>query len=228
MIQLTKDGIAGTVNLEGLARQFEESHVFRLAQLLHSDLVQMISSRLETCEWTTRDDGKIAREAEPTDLAPANILTFATNTLEFLNLMRVIARCPEIKYFSGRVYRMAATADHFDSWHSDLGDPRNDRLVGMSINLSHRPYQGGLFRLRDEASGEILCQLPNTGRGDALFFRISPALKHMVTPIEGSEPKTAFAGWFQSGKTDFYSRLRLKSVPAPTDVLATVPQPNRT
>jgi hypothetical protein len=78
----------------------------------------------------------------------------------------------------------------------------------MSINLGSRPYQGGIFRLRDQASGSVLCELPNTGQGDGIFFRISPALAHMVTPIEGSEPTTAFAGWFFSGEVDYYADLR--------------------
>jgi hypothetical protein len=81
--------------------------------------------------------------------------------------------------------------------------------VGMSINLGRRPYQGGVFRLRDEASGAVLCDLPNTSQGDAIFFRVSPTLKHMVTPIQGTEPKIAFAGWFRSGAMGFYASVRL-------------------
>ena len=104
---------------------------------------------------------------------------------------------------------MAPGADHFDSWHADVGTTHRDRLVGMSINLSPRPYQGGAFLLREEASGEIICALSNIGPGDAICFRISSALKHMVTPLVGKEPKTAFAGWFRSGDRDFYSALKL-------------------
>jgi hypothetical protein len=74
----------------------------------------------------------------------------------------------------------------------------------MSINLALHPYQGGVFRLRDETSGRILCDLSNTGAGDAILFRISSGLKHMVTAIEGLVPKTAFAGWFRSGDSNFY------------------------
>lgn len=208
MIQLTKAGLAGAANLQELAHQYEQSHVFRLSRLLHPDLIQMISARLEHCTWTTQADGKIAREAEPADPAPAHILNFAANTSEFLDLMRRITHHDEIKLFGGRVYQMGPAADHFDSWHADIGTTHNDRLVGMSINLSPRPYNGGVLRLRDEASGQVLCELPNTGQGDAILFRISPALKHMVTPLLGTEPKTAFAGWFRSGDINFYSMLK--------------------
>lgn len=208
MIQLTKTGLTGTANIRELAQQFEQSHAFSLPSLLHPDLLEMISSRLEHCSWTTRDDGAIAREAFPSDLAPASVLNFAINTADFLDLIRGITNQPAIRLFGGRVYRMTPAADHFDSWHADVGTTHQDRLVGMSINLSPQPYQGGVFQLRDESSGKVLHELFNTGPGDAIFFRISPALKHMVTPLIGNGSKTAFAGWFRSGDNDFYSMLK--------------------
>ena len=214
MIYLTKSGMAGFANLEELAHQFERSHVFRLPRLLHSDLIQMISPRLESCTWMAHEDGKIATEEKPVDATPASILHLATNTPEFLDTIRLITRCEQIKWFSGRVYRMSR--DHFDSWHSDRGTPQ-DRLVGMSVNLSPHRYQGGVFRLRNKTTGETLCELPNTGRGDAICFRISSSLEHMVTPLVGSEHKIAFAGWFQSGDTDFYSMVRGAPLSGPND-----------
>jgi hypothetical protein len=207
MVQLTKAGLVGKTNLEELARQFEQSHTFRLPRLLHPELIQMISSRLQTCTWTPHDDGDIARELLPGDVAPVNVLNFAANTSEFLNLIRGITGC-EVSSFGGRVYKMVPGSNHFDSWHGDNGKDTDLRMVGMSINLSSRPYLGGLFRLRDESTKQILSELPNTGEGDAIFFRISPLLRHMVTTLVGTEPKTAFAGWFLSGEKDFYSTLK--------------------
>jgi hypothetical protein len=207
MIQLTKQGLAGTADLAELEHQFEQSHVFRLPGLIHPDLMQFVSSRLGSCTWTTEDDGKIAREAVPGNSAPLSVLNFVANTPGFLDLIRRITRCRHIRCFGGRVYRMGPTSDHFDSWHADIGTTHDDRLVGMSINLGSRPYVGGVFRLRDEATGRVLSELPNTRQGDAIIFRIATELKHMVSPLEGSEPKTAFAGWFRSGEIDFYASL---------------------
>jgi hypothetical protein len=208
MIQLTRQGLDGTLDLAELNTQFQHSHVFRMPGLLHPDLLHFISSRLDSCNWITRDDGAIARESAPDNPALAGALNFAANTSEFLDLVRRVTDCPQITWFSGRIYRMAPSENHFDSWHADIGTTDQDRLVGMSINLGSRSYQGGIFRLRDEASGTVLCELPNTGRGDGIFFRISPTLMHLVTRVEGSEPKTAFAGWFLSGEVDYYGDLR--------------------
>lgn len=207
MIQLTKVGMIGTVDFDTCAREFEESHAFRLPGLLSADLVRIVYSRLELSAWTPHEDGKIASETLPEDPAPGGILNFAVNTIEFLELIRRITSC-DIKTFGGRIYQMAPASLHHDSWHADIGKTHTDRLVGMSINLSARPYEGGRFRLRDGASGAILCELTNTGQGDAIFFRISRDLQHMVTPIVGCEPKIAFAGWFRSGASDFYSSLQ--------------------
>ena len=214
MLQLTREGLVCSGQIERLTHAFEQTHVLRLPQLLHADLMRMIAPRLEHCTWTAQCHGTIAREAVPDAPAPANILNFVANTPEFIELARRITQCSEISWFSGRVYRMVAAGGHYDSWHADLGTAHRDRLVGMSINLGLHPYQGGVFRLRDETSGEILCELPNTGAGDAILFRISPALRHMVTAISGTEPKTAFAGWFRSGESSYYSMLRAPIFPA--------------
>ena len=208
MIQLTKQGLVGSVESLQLEQQFDCLHVFRLRRLLAPELVQFVSSRLGSCTWTTTNDGDIARESAPGDPIAMEVLNFAVNTPRFLDIIRGITRCHEIASFGGRIYRMLADGDHFDSWHADIGSTRRDRLVGMSINLGPIAYEGGVFRLRDEATGKILCELPNCGQGDAIFFRISQALKHMVTPLGGDVPKTAFAGWFRSGETGYYTDLQ--------------------
>lgn len=208
MVQLARHGFVGAPDVVPLAREFRESHVFRLPDLLHSSLLGYLSSQLDSCAWTTRDDGKIAREALPENFGSTSALNFAANTPAFLALIREVTGCVEICGFKGRIYRMAPAADHFDSWHSDVGATTPDRLVGMSINLGRHPYEGGCFRLRDASAGTVLLELPNQRYGSAIFFRISPALEHMVTPVLGSEPKTAFAGWFYGNRTGYYDEIR--------------------
>jgi hypothetical protein len=68
----------------------------------------------------------------------------------------------------------------------------------MSVNLSLRGYEGGIFQLREWSSKRILAEIANTGWGDATLFRISAELEHQVTEVTGEQPKTAFAGWFKS------------------------------
>jgi hypothetical protein len=99
---------------------------------------------------------------------------------------------------------MIPALGHYDSWHDD--DFQN-RLIGMSINLSPIGYEGGLFQMRKRKSDDILAQIANTGFGDALIFRISGDLEHRVAGVEGTEPKTAFAGWFQPDLPEYLGDL---------------------
>ena len=62
--------------------------------------------------------------------------------------------------------------------------------------------------MRKQGSKRLLVQIANTGLGDAMLFRISGNLEHRVTEVTGDQPKTAFAGWFQSGELDLASRLK--------------------
>ena len=73
------------------------------------------------------------------------------------------------------------------------------RLVGLSINLTARPYEGGLLQIRDANTEVILAEKANTGYGDAMIFRISPGLEHQVTPVTSDTPRLVLAGWFSSG-----------------------------
>ena len=204
MIQLTKSGLACECDLNTLMHQFSEQHTARLRQLLHPDLIQMILEDLECGAWMPRDHGAIGRELLLDGVRAVGVLRFVVNTPEFLKTVERITQCGSISVFDGRIYRMAPGTDHYDSWHDDTND---NRLVGMSVNLGSLPYLGGVFQLRKNSCEEILCEVPNVVQGDAILFRISPELKHRITPVQGTQPKTAFAGWFRSAAPDFFSEL---------------------
>ena len=68
----------------------------------------------------------------------------------------------------------------------------------MSINLSSEIYSGGVLQIRDCPSQRIVHEVANVGFGDGVVFRLNDSLEHRITDVEGSVPKTAFAGWFRS------------------------------
>jgi len=135
---------------------------------------------------------------------PFDILHFLTNDPKLFWMIEQITRCGRVGCFEGRVYRMIPGCDHYDSWHDDVSD---GRMVGMSINLSTEVYVGGIFQLRECKSKEILYQMANIGFGDGIIFRLAHHLVHRITNVEGTAPKTAFAGWFKS-QPDFRSLWR--------------------
>jgi hypothetical protein len=205
MIRLTRTGLLCDEDLGALHAEFARAHAIRLPGLFDPDLMRVISRELESGAWVTNQDGDIAREVRSTDIRAPAVAEFVLNTPELLSAVRRISGCEAIVRFHGRIYRMIPGTDHYDSWHDDCGD---GRLVGISINLGPRPYLGGTFQFRRLDSEDILGELPNIVPGDAILFRISEDLVHRITPMEGAEPKTAFAGWFESGSSDYFTALR--------------------
>jgi hypothetical protein len=205
VIQLTKNGFTCPADLDALAHQFTQQHTIRLPQLLHGDLMRTILGNIEQGAWRPYDHGEIGRELLLEGSGALQALRFVAQTPEFLKTVECITQCRPISVFDGRVYRMVPGTDNYDSWHNDV---HGTRLVGMSINLGSDPHSGGVFQLRKKGEKAILCEVPNVVQGDAILFRISNELNHRITPMEGTEPKTAFAGWFESGASNFFSELR--------------------
>jgi hypothetical protein len=206
VIQLVKEGFSGSADIEILRDQFERTHTTRLRQLIHPDLMRRVWHSLDNSRWKDLEHKRIGREVMPEDQVMVAALNFVVNTPGFLEVIRQITGCAGINQFAGRIYRMLPNCGHSETWHNDMKEP--DRLVGMSVNLGSDPYCGGVFRLRDSITTEVLAELPNTGRGDAILFRISKKLEHEVTTVEGTIPKTAFAGWFKAAERDLFSLIR--------------------
>ena len=218
MIQLTYRGVSGEPEISGLRSEFERNHMFSIPQLLDDNLLAFLSGRLKNAKWNGSEYKRIGSEATLDDPLMLNALTFVINTPRFLDLIRGITGCDRINNFGGRVYRMsphpegAGAAPAAFHWHDDTSDTK--RLVGMSVNLSEEPYEGGTFRLRKTGSHKTLGDLPNLRFGGAIFFRITPELEHMVSAIEGNAPKTAFAGWFSA--VNWTHRGAIQGLPAET------------
>jgi hypothetical protein len=208
MIQLSRNGVADTSDVAALQQEFHRTRTFRIPGLIEQNVLASLLDRLERSAWTVREHKKIGMEASPEDSVVVYSLNFLANRPEFLDAARRITGIDGIKAFKGRIYRLADST-HYDSWHDDC---TGTRLLGMSVNLGRIPYAGGVFRLREQDSDTLLCELPNTGPGDSIFFQIKKGLEHMVTAVEGVVPKTAFAGWFIGSEWDYYQDVR--SIPA--------------
>ena len=184
-----------------------------LPKLLSSELLKLLSLRLEQQQWVRRIEEDIATEDVLDDGSALGLLHFVTNTPDFLEAVRSICACTELTTFRGRVYRFVPNSIHHDSWHDDVGDEMDRRVLGMSVNLGSRRYAGGILQMRERDSERMVFEIANTGWGDATLFRISDRLEHQVTTVTGSEPRTAFAGWFRSHERDFFSSMRRASAP---------------
>jgi hypothetical protein len=205
MIQLARSGVlVDRKDVERMRLEFGERHFVLLPQLIEPALLNFLLPRLEQASWRQRTHEGIGVEVVPDDISSINLLHFLANTPDFLEVVQEIVGSPALTWFGGRVYRFAPNSGHYDSWHGDNVEGRN---AGMSINLSERGYEGGVFEMRERSSKRMLLRFANTGLGNATLFRISKQLEHQVTEVRGDLTKTAFAGWFESSQPTLRSRL---------------------
>jgi hypothetical protein len=160
-------------------------------------MLERIRRVIESEEFGVQDHGGLKTELSMRTTRAATLLGFLINDPTLFEQIRAITGCERIGTFVGRIYRMLPGPEHEDSWHDDVTE---GRMVAMSLNLGEAPYSGGVLEIRDRDSKRVLHRVENTGPGDALLFRIARGLQHRVTAVEGSVPKTAYAGWFTSNR----------------------------
>ena len=202
-LQLTHTGIVPPTAAEadGLRAEYEDRSCMMLRGFLEPALLQRIQERIASAHWqeSLHDLDPRVTDLRMADAALDGILTALIQDAALFAIVRDLTGCDVIGSFAGRIYRMDPHAGHHDSWHGDddEGLGPSNRMVALSVNLSPEPYGGGLLELRRRGTTRLLHRVANTGAGDAILFRVDPALEHRVTEVDGTHPKIAWAGWFQ-------------------------------
>lgn len=209
MIRIGRSGVVSSVSgkdLAALRAQFDRQHYLQFPELLEPGLLDFIQLQVDQGGFYERVHEGIESNKElcMENNAAFAALVFLLNGERVFQIIQDITQCGRIGCFEGRVYRVIRGRGHHDSWHNDMLE---DRLVGMSINLSREAYAGGILQIRDRKSGRIISEVANLGAGDAVVFRLSRQLQHRITEVEGKSSKTAFAGWFKS-QPNFLSLLK--------------------
>jgi hypothetical protein len=185
---------AAVEELAALRAEFDARHVVVVPRLLGPGLLDEVRRELDRAPFEQRDYDGLAGELALDESVPLVArLLFLLNDPELFRAVAAITGRGPLRRFDGRIYRRLPTAEHYDNWHDDLHDPNH--LVAMSVNLSRAPYGGGVLCLRRKGTTQTLAALHNTGPGDAILFRVDPALEHRVTSVSAGV-KTALAGWF--------------------------------
>jgi len=188
--------------LARLKEDFSRQHCVVLVQLLGPALLDLILEKLESAEFYSQSHKDDRQQEFGSDITVRenegilHLIHFVLNHPQVLGSIQEITGSMAIASFAGRIYRNLPRANHQLNWHNDTDQP--ERLFGLSINLSRRPYRGGTFQLREESSGRLCYEVNGTNPGDAHLFLISPALQHRVTALAGDAGRTSAAGWFLS------------------------------
>jgi len=187
-------------DIERARAEFEQQDWVRLPAVLDGELWNMIQEQLAASNL----EGKTASIYPAFNVSDSTLVLLLNNPRLF-KIIEQITGCGQIGCLRGRIYRIVPGANPHDEinnyreiltgWHTDLNGTRR---VALSINLNTEPYRGGVFRLRETKTGRMLCELINSGFGNAILFRIDERLEHHVSEVEGTVTKTAFSGWFES------------------------------
>jgi hypothetical protein len=179
--------------LDHYRQTFDRSHALRLPAFLGPDLVSAFEARIGSARFVDRVERGTLIERRLDDDWLMSLVTVIMNDLALFAIVDRLTGCGQIGCFSGRVYERQGPGQYYP-WHSDCSD---DRLVGLTANLSHERYTGGVLQLRRAGSREILGEVRHEVRGDAALFRIDPSLEHHVTPVTSAAPRLVLAGWFR-------------------------------
>lgn len=198
LLRITKSGpiITGSdTDFELQRKNYEQRHWLLLRNFLDQALLELIQEKLAETEFCVIDR-ETGVEMRPIDCTSYLATELLLNTPQLFRAIEQLTGCERIACFSGRIYRRLPNSDYFNRWHTDITD--EGRLIALSINLSEQPYTGGALQIRSSKSHEVLCEVHNSGYGDALIFPVNERFEHRVGRVDGDTAKTALAGWFRS------------------------------
>jgi hypothetical protein len=92
---------------------------------------------------------------------------------------------------------MVPGAGHVSPWHDDA---IQGRIAAFTVNLSPRPFEGARLQVKRVADDQLITEIGDLEFGDAVLIEISRDYQHRNSPLEGSTPKTSFAGFFYPGE----------------------------
>ncbi|MEO8259981.1 MAG: 2OG-Fe(II) oxygenase [Acidobacteriota bacterium] len=123
-------------------------------------------------------------------------LRFALERPAFVRWLETATGGETLRRLAGVVAEIGAGTGQELGWHNDLHEGALGRRLAVTIHLSDEPYDGGVFEMRDEASGRLLVRTGALPPGSIILFRIDQRLRHRVTPVTSGGPRRVFAGWF--------------------------------
>ena len=192
MLQITRRGLlTDLTSVPALRQTFERELYVRLPRFFPPEVLSLIEPHISA-------DSFFERVGEGRELCmPINgglaAMLMLVNDQKLFDLIRDITGCASIHAFEGRVYRLMGGSRYYQRWHNDMVE---NRFVAMSVNLGE-PYSGGVLQIRDRGSKNILAEVTNTEKGDAIVFRLAKHLEHRITQVTDTSIKTTFAGWFK-------------------------------
>ena len=176
----------------------EEIGLWRIPQFFNSGLLSFVEKKILSTNFNQSEWGFVNDNPAYSEMLCSSPQTIVLNG--FLQNPEMIKRVAEVthtqlRHVHSRVYKFVPSMGNSFDWHSDMS---GTRTIGFSVNISPRPYTGGVFMIKRLDRPELQTEFQNIGYGDAILFRISNKLRHCVSPLSGDAERVACAGWFLS------------------------------
>lgn len=183
--------------VDALRQHWQRHHFVRLRDFLDAGALAFVHAQIAGGEFHEQVHPVSGREAVLAEGAAQRLLDLLVNDRRVLAMVERITGCPPIGgCLNGRIYRLLPASNEAHDWHDDNV---RQRLLGLSINLTERAFEGGELQLREARTKAPVGAVRNTGPGDCVVFELGPRIEHRVTPVTGDTPRVAYAGWFEAG-----------------------------
>jgi SAM-dependent methyltransferase len=201
MIQIASQGSSprsevvvngSSADLAALRDAFEHRHCARLPAFTGGALLSRLQGYVDEGEFRAPEFDGISRDLQMVQGKAAQLLLLLVNDPHLFEVVRSITGCKRIGRFDGGLYQKPPGREHEDAWHGEIF---GHGMVAFAIDLSERPYEGGMLEIRDRFSREVVDRV-ETEPGDAVLLRLAPRLQHRVSAVEGDFPRTVYAGRF--------------------------------
>jgi hypothetical protein len=195
-------GAPSDTTLEQLRQEFDAQHMVPLRGLLTGERLEWMLAEIDCADWEPHRS-ELKAELIMVENRASALLHFLMHAPAVFALVEALVGCPPVGRFRGRTYRMFPDVGHVDRWHNDLV---SSRVAAISVNLSERPYEDGGVEMRDADTQQVISRAPRLALGDAVLLRLRRGLEHRVREVTGTNPKTAFAGFFYTGEPSVLTR----------------------
>ncbi len=196
MIHITQGGvIIDDGAIEKARLEYEQTGLAMLPRFLTPPLLNALLAKVDVGEFRHKTEQYIKGATLLMPLSDPALVTlhFMVNRPELFDAVSRITGVPKPGNFTSRLHRTMPAEDLHLDWHDDGLDYRT---LGLNINLSSVPYEGGILEMRspDHTVVGSVGQLP---AGDAFLFRIGNGWQHRLTPVRSGH-RTVAVGWFRT------------------------------
>jgi len=196
-------------DLRSLRASFKQQHCARLSRFLSRPLLHRIQRYVEEGTFAAHPYGGISTELCIDAGKAPELMFLLLNDPHLFALVQRITGCGRIGRIDGGVRRVMPGLAQQEPWHGEIF---GHGQVEISIDLSERPYSGGMLETRDRDHAVLYGRI-DTEPGDAVLVRLAPFVQHRLTAVRSDSPRTAYVGrftLFKSGSDSKLARSRIR------------------